>query len=146
MERRDGPARRYPPSGAGFLRDLRGHVEPVAALVAVVAIGMGLTFYATTLDRSMAAYDGGRDLAEPTADRVRRAVTEGGVLSPADLSAGLDATPAGYRLWVGLDAGDRSWDVGPSPPPEARHTTRLVSVRVGPGNVRPGELEVAVWS
>lgn len=83
--RRD-TTRREPSTGSdavGFadpVRDERGAVEPVAALVALIAVGAGLGLYTVALD--VAAPDRDRHVAETTLDRVEREATVGGIVAP----------------------------------------------------------------
>ena len=61
----------------------RAAVEPIAALVAVLAVGAALGLYVVALDD--AAPDRERPTAEATLDRVEPAVTTGGVVDPKRL-------------------------------------------------------------
>lgn len=122
----------------------RAQVEPFAAIVAVFAVGVGLTVYAGALDASVPGTSG-RDVARPTLDRVSDSLGGGGVLDPRQLGNATTVTPAGYRLNVTLEAADQRWQVGPSPPEAADRASERVSVRLAPGRVRPGLLEVWVW-
>ncbi|USZ68912.1 hypothetical protein NGM10_04045 [Halorussus salilacus] len=127
----------------------RAQVEPLAALVAVFAVGLAVSAYAGVLDSALPTPD--RNLADPTVERAERAVTDAGVVAPDELAGGLDAGPDGYRLNLTLVAGDRTWHAGPRAPPtvdsaaasDAAEVT--VSVRVAPGRVRPGRLRAEVW-
>ncbi len=130
----------------------RGQVEPLAAIAAVFAIGVGLALYATILG---ATYPGeaDRDVAEPTLAKVSEAVVDNGVVSPEALerlgtaAAGghHEYAPDGYRMRVVLTAGDREWATTPGSPESARSASRRVGVKLAPGNVRPGRLRVEVW-
>ncbi|WP_132057429.1 DUF7285 family protein [Halorussus amylolyticus] len=128
----------------------RAQVEPLAALVAVFAVGLAVSAYAGVLDAALPTPD--RDVAEPTGQRVERAVTDAGVVEPDRLADGLHAGPDGYRLNLTLAADGETWREGPPVPdradaPDALDTAEfVVSVRVGPGRVQPGRLRVAVWS
>lgn len=131
----------------------RAQVSPMAALVAVVAVGIGLSLYAGALDASTRPPDTG---VEPTAgtvaDRTVDVLAPAGVATPARLaelagpSPRLHVVPAGYRLHATLAADGRRWRVGPSPPADVHRATRAVGVRVAPGRVVPGRLEVVIWS
>lgn len=125
-------------------------VEPLAALVAVFAVGAALTTYAGVLDATLPTPD--RNLAEPTVERVERAVSEAGVVEPTRLSEGVHAGADGYQVNVTLVAGDRTWHAGPTPPAradasrDADSTAEIaVSVQVAPGQIRAGRLRVEVW-
>ncbi|WP_135825604.1 DUF7285 family protein [Halorussus ruber] len=129
----------------------RAQVEPLAALVAVFAVGVALTAYTGVLNAALPTPD--RNLAEPTVERAERAVgDESGVLAPDALSSGLSAGPDGYRLNLTLQTGGRTWHAGPVPPKNSDSadapdsTRRTVSVRVAPGRIRPGQLRAEVWS
>jgi len=79
----------------------RAQVEPLAALVAVFAVGIALTTYAGLVDATLPTHD--RNLAEPTVERAERAVADHGVVAPSALSEGLRAGPDGYRVNLSLD-------------------------------------------
>ncbi|MFC7155587.1 hypothetical protein ACFQPA_08960 [Halomarina halobia] len=123
----------------------RAQVEPVAALVALVALSLAVSLYAGVAVESVApdADDGGT--AATAADRAVALVAPAGVATPADLPAVTDAAPAGYRLNATLSAGGERWHLGPAAPSTAPHATRPVSVRLSPGRVVPGTLSVVVW-
>jgi hypothetical protein len=126
-------------------RTARAQVEPLAALVAVFAVGAALTAYTGVLDATVPTTD--RDLAEPTVERVERAVSdETGVLLPTTLAEGLRAGPEGYALNLTLNSAGQTWQAGPTPPPSADTAELAVSVRMGPGQIRPGRLRAEVWS
>ncbi|NEU57540.1 hypothetical protein FXF75_12515 [Halorussus sp. MSC15.2] len=122
----------------------RAQVEPLAALVAVFAVGAALTAYTGVLGATLPTHD--RNLAEPTVERAERAVSEVGVADPDALAAGLRAGPNGYSVTLTLEAAGRTWRTGPTPPTSADAAELAVSVRVGPGRVRPGTLRAEVWS
>lgn len=123
----------------------RAQVEPVAALVAVFAVCVGLALYAGVLSSVVPATD--RDLAAPTLDRVHDRLSTGGVAVPGRLDLASAAGPAGYELNVSLTADDEDWSVGPTPPVGAADTaSRTTGVRVAPGRVAPGRLRVVIWS
>lgn len=122
----------------------RAQVEPLPALVAVFAVGVALSAYAGQLDAALPTPD--RNLADPTVERAERAITAVGIADPDELRAGLRAGPEGYRLNLTLAANGRTWHAGPTPPPSADAADLAVSVRLGPGRIRPGRLRVEVWS
>ncbi|MES3517782.1 MAG: hypothetical protein PPP58_08980 [Natronomonas sp.] len=123
----------------------RGQVEPLAALAAVFAVGAGLTLYVGALDGHFAA-DRDRDVAPTVADRMLAESTSGGVVTPPIADAADEARPTGHATNVTVATGGKRWAVGPSPPPDAERAERQVSVRIDTGIVRPGRLEVAVWT
>lgn len=121
----------------------RGQVEPLAALVAVFAVGAGLALYAGVATEALPA--SGRNVAEPTLGSVRAAVSDHGVVVPRRLSAGLRAVPEGYAAHVAVVATERAWHAGPPPDPAADVATVRVTARTGPATVRPATLRVEVW-
>lgn len=123
----------------------RGQTEPVAALVAVVVVALALALYAGAFESSLPGLVD-RNHAEPAADRVERAVTDGGVARPEQLEDALDRVPAGYRANATLIVGDRTERAGPESPATANEASRRISVRIGDGRVAPGRLEVRVWT
>ena len=124
-------------------RDARGQVEPLAALVAVFAVGVAVTTYAGLVDATLPTPD--RNLAEPTVERAGRAISDHGVADPAALREGLRAGPDGYRVNLTLAAAGQEWHAGQAPPPGADAAETRVSVRVAPGRIRLGRLRAAVW-
>jgi hypothetical protein len=122
----------------------RAQTEPVAALVAVFVVGLALATYAGAFE-TLDVRDDDRALADPTVERIERALTSGGVVQRADLSSARRRGPEGYRLNVTLRYGDSVERAGPTPPPSADRASRRVSVAVGPGAV-VGRLEVSVWA
>lgn len=122
----------------------RGQVEPLAAIVAVVAVGIGLSVYAGVLDASLPG-PRERGVADATLGRVWAQISTGGVADPARLARGPAVAPGGYRTNVTLAAEGRTWRAGPEVPSRADAAERHASVRLAPGRVRPGRLRVAVW-
>lgn len=121
----------------------RGLVEPLAALAALFAVCVGLSTYAVVLAGVDAPTD--RDIAGPALATVHDDVTVRGVVDPARLGSALDNTPTGYRLHVSVRTDERQWAVGPPAPSRGDRASRRVSVRLGPGRVRAGRLQVVVW-
>lgn len=119
----------------------RGYVEPIAALVAVFALGLGLTLYAGTL--ADASTDHEREVAQTVIDSLTREAETLAVLSPARLRNA--SVPRGWSVNVTLVSPAGRWTAGEAPPPDADRARRRVAVRLGPGTVRPGWLRVAVW-
>jgi hypothetical protein len=124
----------------------RATAEPLAALVAVFAVTLGVSLYAGVLDDAFGTLDDDRNIAAPTADAVEQRVTSTGIVQPERLSGGLSAVPANYHgnATVTATTGER-WSTGREPPNSADTETRTVSVQVGPGSVRRGTLTVRVW-
>lgn len=122
----------------------RGQVEPLAAIVAVFAVGAGLTVYAGVLDSELPGRER-QHVAGPTLDRLESTVAQSGIIEPGKLAEGQAVVPDGYRLNATLVTAKTRWHVGPEPPKRAQRATEQVSVRVAPGRVRPGRLTVRVW-
>jgi len=122
----------------------RAATEPLAALVAVFAVSVGLALYAGVLDETLAMATSDRDIAGPTADAVERRLTDAGVVDPNRLEDSLRAIPSGYQGNITLRAEQR-WSVGERPPTDAATDRRTVSVALGPATVRRGTLRVRVW-
>lgn len=123
--------------------DEGGQVEPLAAVVAVVAVCVGFTLYAGVLAGEYEEPE--RATSDVVADRTVGAVTTVGVVEPANLDRAGPSTPAGWQVHVRLASSGTVWTHGPEPPPEANSQTRRVSVRHGPGRIQPGGLTVTVW-
>lgn len=119
----------------------RGYVEPVAALAAVFALGLGLTVYAGTLHETRPAND--RQVAETVLASLQQDAAVLGTLEPARLRRA--EPPANWSANVTLVTADGRWVHGNVPPPRARRASAQVAVRRAPGRVLPGRLEVAVW-
>ena len=132
----------------------RAQTEPFAALAAVVVVALALSVWAGAFEGALPE-PVDRDLAEPTADRVERALTEAGVVRPDRLvrsgTAGAASRPVnrsapeGYRLNVTLVRDGTRRSVGPATPETADTAVRRVSIG-SPGSVSPGRLEVRVWT
>jgi len=122
----------------------RGQVEPLAALAAVLAVGVGLGLYA-----GVSGINGGTDREHTRADVVLEealaASPSAVVVVPGALPRPAALVPPGWRanLTLRTTAGHRA--AGPPRPLDADTATRLVPVRLAPGRVRPGRLRVAVW-
>lgn len=126
----------------------RGQTSPTAALVAVAAIGMGLSLHATVLAGIVPTAD--RDIAEPTLERVHDTVVTAGVADRDRLDAAAAAGPDGYHLRVSLHVDGWDWTAGPTPPSgdgakRTQTAERHVAVRTGAGRVESGVLRVEVW-
>lgn len=123
----------------------RGQVEPLAALAAVFAVGVGLSLYVGALDGALAALDDDREMAPTAADALVAEASTFGVVEPPLSTAAEAARPTGYRLNATLSVGEHRWQAGPPRLPDADCVDRRVSARTAPGTVRPGRLEVCVW-
>jgi len=135
------------PGGAPSGIDARGSTQPVAALVAVLAVSLALSTYAVGLESALpeaTAQD--RGIAKPTLERVTEAVSRDGVVDPEGLEAGPPAGPDGYEVNVTVRADERTWTAGAEPPTQAETASRPVSVDIEAGETVPGRLRVEVWS
>ncbi|WP_241996875.1 MULTISPECIES: DUF7285 family protein [Halorubrum] len=127
----------------------RAAVEPIAALVAVVAVGAALGLYVTAIDDATPAPE--RAVAEATLDRIEPAVTAGGVVVPNRLGG---VPRLRYAATVAIRADGETWriDSGPGAPelndPFASDridtARRTVTVRTAPGRNVRGTLHAAV--
>lgn len=125
----------------------RGQTTPVVALVALFAVCAGVSLYATTLV-DVTPTGTGNTLAEPTLDRVYDATSEGGVVSPAELSRAERVGPDGYRVAVAVTTDDGRWAAGDRSPAGSGGVdtaTRTVAVSTADGRVVWGRLRVRVW-
>lgn len=123
----------------------RGQVEPLPALVAVAVVGAALSLYAGSLAGALPG-DDGRSVADATLVRASDRLLADGVAAPDDLGRARAAAPDGYAVNATIDAGDRRWSVGPTPPTGAASASRPVGVRRSPTAVDAGRLRVVVWS
>lgn len=123
----------------------RGLVEPLAALAAVFAVGVGLTLYVGALDTTLPRLTSDREVALAAADRMTAEASSFGAVEPPFEGSTAAARPTGYDLNATLRTKDAEWTGGPPTPSDAECERRGVSVRVAPGRIRPGGLEVCVW-
>ena len=123
----------------------RAQVEPLAALAAVFALGVGLALYAGALDATLPRLTPDRDVAQTAADRLTSEASSFGAVEPPLTGPVADARPTGYELNATLATAGGTWTGGPPRPPAAECERRAVSVRVAPGRIRPGRLEVCAW-
>lgn len=125
----------------------RAQADPLVALAAVLALSLGLSAYLVVLD---GVDSPASPTAGPTLERVRDAVTVGGVADPDRLiDAGRAARADERGVTVTLTAAGREWSAGDTPPstdPVAvGEATARLGVALAPGRVRPGTLRVMVW-
>lgn len=123
----------------------RAQVEPLAALAAVFALGVGLALYVGVLGEALPLLSTDRSMAPATADRLLSETRAFGAVEPPLDGAAEAARPTGQTVNATLVAGDVAWTAGPSPPDGADCAVRQVTVRVAPAEIRPGRLEVCVW-
>lgn len=143
----------------------RGQTEPLAALVAVAALSVGLALYGGALEAVLPG-TAERDIADPTLDRVWAQIGSDGVYDPAGrpLTDRIDAgsMPDGYAVRVAVTrpkAGTTArqtvdealvtrGDAGSTtdgPPASAESVRRPIPVVSGDGSVDTGTLRVMVW-
>ena len=129
----------------------RGAVEPIAALVAVLAVGAALGLYVGALDAAASGTTGGQHDATAVLDRIERDVTVGGVVRPDRLGSiggtRAEATVelrAGGETWRTRTGSDAVTDGGGSDPQSLPSAESAVTVRVGPGENLSGRLRVVV--
>ncbi|MEZ3163505.1 hypothetical protein ABNG03_06910 [Halorubrum sp. RMP-47] len=147
--------RRSEPAVSGRSRptlsaDGRAAVEPIAALVAVVVVGLALGLYAGAFADATSGDD--RSTAAAALDRAEEAITVGGVAEPARMRR---VEAPGTVTAVELEADGERWLAAsgldaPGPPgvrsPEAVVVVeRRVTVRVAPGRNVRGTLRAVVW-
>ena len=123
----------------------RAQTEPLAALVAVFALGVGLSLYAGALDATLPALTTDREMAPYAADRLVAESSAFGAVVPPLEDHVAPARPTGYELNASLRTDEGTWVAGPDRSSAAECVDRSVTVRVAPGRVRPGLLEVCVW-
>jgi len=123
----------------------RAAVEPLAALAAVLAVGIGLSLYAGALSDAAPGPSDDR-VAETTLHRIHAELADYGVVTPSAVEGVPDAGPGGYAVNVTLSTDGRTWRAGPEPPASAARATRRVPVRERPWRVTAGRLTVVVWS
>lgn len=123
----------------------RGQVEPLAALAAVFAVGIGLSLYVGVLDGTLPELTSNRRMAVVAADRLLAESSAFGSVRPPIDDAAVAARPTGYGLNATLRSDGGTWTAGSQRQPSADCVTRRVSVGVTPGRVRPGSLEVCTW-
>jgi hypothetical protein len=122
----------------------RAAAEPLAALVAVFAVTVGIALYAGVLDDAIAGTDTDRNRAAPTADLIEQRLSTAGILDPGGVNRSLAGVPGGYSGNVTVEA-DQQWSAGPTPPAGSDTAERTVHVRASPGVVCRGTLRVSVW-
>lgn len=127
----------------------RGWAEPLAALVALTALGAGLTVYAGVLQEADTAGIDGRPAAD-SLDRVHEVSTVDGATNPANLAIPADVATKHRAVRVRLSTRNHEWTAGDPRPADAgapTHTDRRsVPVRTAPGENDPGTLRVEVWT
>lgn len=119
--------------------------EPLAALAAVLVVGLAVGLYADAMAAVEPAPAEGAT-ADAVLQSVYDAITEDGAARPGRVPAATAAGPPGRDVNVTLSAGGRTWRSGPTPPSDAADADRRTPVRLDRWTVRPGRLQVVVWS
>jgi hypothetical protein len=122
----------------------RGQFEPVVALVAVLALSVGLVAYADTLEETLPG-ERAPETARIALDRIHDRLRVGGVAVPDRLDGALAGAPEGWQVNVTLETRDGTWQRGPDAPADGLRATRTVATRVGPSELHPGKLTVVLW-
>lgn len=141
----------------------RGQSEPLAALVAVSLVCLVVSSSVVLFTGTLGTTGSDRAVAEPTADRVWNRLGTDGMVD-ADTSAqtalGPETLPQGYNVAVTVTYVDgegrreavvgQPFDRSGTPatltvPADAERVERPVTVRLGPGDKRPGRFVVEVW-
>ncbi|TKX74312.1 hypothetical protein EXE46_09955 [Halorubrum sp. GN11_10-6_MGM] len=128
----------------------RAAVEPLAALVAVVVVGLALGLYAGAFADAMP--DGDRARAEAALDRVDQRVTVGGVVDPSRMreieapgtETAIEVEADGER-WLAVSGPDAPGPPGVRVPKAVATAERRVTVRIAPGRNVRGTLRAVVW-
>lgn len=123
----------------------RAQTEPLAALVAVFALGLGLSLYVGILDSTLPLLSNDREITPTAADRFIAESSSFGALDPPIADSVAASRPSGYRLNATVRAEGSVWNGGPPRTDSADCTTRSISVRTVPGRIRPGRVEVCTW-
>lgn len=121
----------------------RAQTEPIAALVAVLAVGVGLALYAGAA--SQATPQPERSSAAPAMERLSSVAVTDGTLDPSAIPAPSELAPGARGTAVTLQYDGEERRFGPAAPPDADRASRSVSVRVAPGDLRAGRVVVEVW-
>lgn len=143
----------------------RGQTEPLAALAAVLAVGIGLTIYAGVVTEQYPGTDD-RSVAAVTLERAWDDVGSDGLFDERtdDLEAASQARPDGYNVYLEVTTGDVDdpetvtelfvdadgtvRQETPDPPADAGSASRPIGLQRTdtPGDVNTGTLRVEVWS
>jgi hypothetical protein len=124
----------------------RGQTEPLAALVAVLALGIGLSLYVGVLDTTLPLLSSDSEITPAAADRFLAESSTFGTVHPPIADSVAASRPTGYELNATVRAEGSVWAGGPRRVEAADCTVRSISVRIAPGRIRPGRLEVCTWS
>lgn len=129
---------------AAWWDDCRGQTEPIAAIVAVLAVGVGLALYAGVAAEQEPGEPESTD-AEATMERVTAELLDDGVFANGEniRPARFDRPGETVAIEIRRDEG-WVWHIGKRAPPEAERASRPVTVDVPSGRY-PAQLVVWVW-
>ena len=152
-----------------LLSSRKGQTEPIAALVAVAAICIGIGLYAGYIGGVLPGTSD-RAAEGPASEQIWKDAQEDGSYPGYDDDYELEdevdvsSLPQGFNVYVeitayhedgkevfaeeyfGKDGETIDDDHSELPPDDARAATRPVPVAIEPGNVKGGTLRVEVWS
>lgn len=132
-----------PRSHSRWLADCRGQAEPIAAIVAVLAIGIGLALYAgVAADRQPETEPTD---AEATMERVTADLLEDGVYGSDRLARPERYERPGEAVRITIEWKGRPMSYGPRAPPDADVARRPITVQAASGAQHSGVLIVEVW-
>lgn len=141
----------------------RGQSEPLAGLVAVSLVCLAVSSSVVLFTETLGTTGSDRTVGEPTADRAFQQLSTDGMVdagTSAEAALGPDTLPEGYNVavtvtYVDREGGreavvdqtfDRSGESATlTVPGDAERVERPVTVRLGPGDKRPGQFVVKVW-
>lgn len=141
----------------------RGQSEPLAALVAVSLVCLAVSSYVVLFTDTLGTTGSDRAVSEPTADRVWQQLSTDAMVEadvPVQSALGPDTLPEGYNVavritYIGHDGrrqavidqqfGRSGVATSLTVPADTERTERPVTVRLGPGDKRPGRFVVEVW-
>jgi hypothetical protein len=122
----------------------RAQVEPLPALVVVIAVCVGISTYASAVGTTLSGPTE-RNVASSTLTQVRETMTENGIVDPTARGRVRTSNGHGLQVNVTVAAGDTAWHVGEAPPADPAVATERVSIRRTTATVRAGHLTVRVW-
>lgn len=134
----------WSPRSEGDGADERGQAEPIAALVAVLAIAIGLGLYAGVAVEQSPRSSENATSAEATMQRITAGMLEDGVVHDDGLPDRFARPGDGVRVEIEWRGGGKTI-YGPEPPPDADVATRPVSYRPLPGEQYTTTVTVWVW-
>lgn len=123
----------------------KGQTEPLAALAAVLVLGIALGVYADAL-AAVEPPQSSSPTAGATLQEVHETVTDDGVAEPGRLATATGVAPPGHDLNATLSAAGHRWTAGPVPPSNAASASRRTPVRVDRWSAAAGRLRVVVWT